>query len=68
MNPGDAPDVVEDDVVVRAFGDHAARLEHAVGGGRADEIGQLAFGDEDHDRVRMARHAPDSIAIGFSVS
>src|SRR2546427_12888195 len=61
MDPGDTPDVVEDDVVVRAFGDHSARLEHAVGGRRADELGELAFGDEDHDRVRAARHGPDSI-------
>ena len=57
MNPGDAPDVVEDDVVVRAFGDHATRLEHPAGSGRADEIGELAFGDEDHDRLPGARHA-----------
>ena len=55
MNSGDAPDVVEDDVVVRAFGDHPARLEYVAGEGRADELGELVLGDQIHDRV-VARH------------
>lgn len=63
MNPGDAPDVVEDHVVARALGDHAARLEDPAWSGRADEIGEVAFPDEDHDRVRVTRHVRDSIAI-----
>ena len=43
---------------------HSARLEHPVGDGRADEIGELVFGDENHARVRMARRGPDSNSSG----
>ena len=63
MDLPDPPDVVEDDVIVRAFGDDSACLEHSVGGGRADEIDQLAFGDEDHHRVRVVRHLSDSSIV-----
>ena len=68
MDPADPPDVVEDDVVVRTFGDHSACLKHSVDRGRVDEIGQLALGREDHHRRGVMCHCADSISFELTSS
>ena len=49
MYPRDAPDVIEDDVVVAALGHHAAGLEHVAVFGGLNQLAQRALGDEGHD-------------------
>lgn len=56
MQARDAADVVEDDVVVGAFGHHSAGLEHVAVFGRLDQFAQRALGDERHNGASATGH------------
>src|SRR6185503_12633971 len=68
MDPRHAADVVEDDVVVRALGDHAAGLEHAALGRRLQEIRQLVLLDQPEDSARAHGRGRADHTIGSATN